>query len=243
MWSRVGVCRKIHGRFDKTARSLYLAFMSRPPASPLYPSRSGAGALLGQQLAARGHTGAILLGITPEGVEIAAHAARALGVPFDVIVASFIRLGSNLAPVGAMAESAPAEMDPDFQPGMSLMDSLQAAIDESRARVRQDLVLYRTLRPVRELKGRHVVIVDAVVAFPWRMLAAARVAEAMGAGRVTMAAPVASQAAADRIGARLYEFVCPAVLVEADPQTRYFGDGGGDAPERLRAIMIAHQAA
>jgi hypothetical protein len=75
------------------------------------------------------------------------------------------------------------------------------------------------------------------------MLAAARVAEALGAGRVTMAAPVASLDAADRIGARLYEFVCPAVLMEADPQARYFADGGGDAPERLRAIMIAHQAA
>lgn len=217
--------------------------MPRAPGSTLYPSRSGAGALLGQQLAARGHTGAILLGITPEGVEVAAHAAQAMGAPFDVIVAAFIRLGSNLAPVGAMAESAPAEMDPDFQPGMSLMESLQSAIDESRARVRQDLVLYRTLRPVKDLRGRHVVIVDAVVAFPWRVLAAARAAEQLGATLVAIATPVASQGAADRIRAREYELVCPAVLVEAEPNGRYFGDAGGDGPERLRAIMIAHQAA
>lgn len=184
-----------------------------------------------------------MLGITPEGVEVAAHAAQAMGAPFDVIVAAFIRLGSNLAPVGAMAESAPAEMDPDFQPGMSLMESLQSAIDESRARVRQDLVLYRTLRPVKDLRGRHVVIVDAVVAFPWRVLAAARAAEQLGATLVAIATPVASQGAADRIRAREYELVCPAVLVEAEPNGRYFGDAGGDGPERLRAIMIAHQAA
>lgn len=209
----------------------------------LYPSRSGAGALLGQQLATRGHTGAILLGITPEGVEIAANAAKAMGAAFDVIVASFIKLGSNLAPVGAMAESVPSEMDPDFQPGMSLMDSLQAAIDEARARVRQDLVLYRTLRPVKDLRGRQVVIVDGVVVFPWRVLAGARVAESLGATRVLMAMPVASQAAVDRIRARQYEVVCPAVLVDVDPHGRYFGEGGGDSPERLRAIMIAHRAA
>jgi predicted phosphoribosyltransferase len=209
----------------------------------LYPSRSAAGALLGQQLFARGYGGATLLGITPEGVEVAAHAARAMGSPFDVIVASFIRLGSNLAPVGAMAESAPAEMDPEFQPGMGLLDSLQAAIDESRARVRQDLVLYRTLRPVKDLRGRRVIIVDAVVVFPWRMLAAARVAEGMGASGVVMAAPVVSQLAADRLRARLYEVVSPAVLPDADTKGRYFGESGGDAPERLRAIMIAHQAA
>src|SRR5207249_7911129 len=121
--------------------------MTQPASAkrpPLYPTRSGAGALLGQQLAGRGYLGCILLGITPEGVEIAAHAAKAMGAQFDVIVASFIKLGANLAPIGAMAESAPAEMDPDFQPGMNLLEKLQAAIDESRARVRQDLVLYRT---------------------------------------------------------------------------------------------------
>ena len=217
--------------------------MPRAPAGPLYPTRSGAGALLGQQLVARGHSGDLLLGITPEGVEIAANAAQAMGAPFDVMVAAFIRLGSNLAPVGAMAESAPAEMDPEFQPGMSLMDSLQAAIDESRARVRQDLVLYRTLRPLKDLRGRGVVIVDAAVLFPWRVLAAARAAETMGAARVAVAAAVASQAAVERVRARQYDVVCPAVVAEADPNMRWFGDAGGDAPERLRAIMIAHRAA
>src|SRR5256886_15841199 len=75
-----------------------------------------------------------LLGITPEGVEIAANAAKAMGAQFDVLVAAFIKLGSNLAPIGAIAESAPSEMDPDFQPGGALMDKLASAIDESRAR-------------------------------------------------------------------------------------------------------------
>ena len=134
-----------------------------PRRSSLYPTRSGAGALLGQQLAGQGYQSCILLGITPEGVEIAAHAAKAMGAQLDVIVASFIKLGSNLAPIGAMAESAPAEMDPDFLPGMNLLEKLQAAIDESRARVKQDLVLYRTQRPVKNLQGRTVVIVDDVL--------------------------------------------------------------------------------
>src|SRR2546430_17387488 len=107
-----------------------------PKRPPLYPTRSGAGALLGQQLAARGYIGCILLGITPEGVEIAANAAKAMGAQFDVLVAAFIKLGSNLAPIGAIAESAPSEMDPDFQPSGALMDKLASAIDESRARVR-----------------------------------------------------------------------------------------------------------
>jgi putative phosphoribosyl transferase len=213
------------------------------PRRSLYPTRSGAGALLGQQLAARGYEHCTLLGITPEGVEIAAHAAKAMGAQFDVLVAAFIKLGSNLAPIGAMAEAAPAEMDPEFQPGMNLIEKLQSAIDESRARVRQDLILYRTQRPIKDLRGRHAVIVDGQVLFPWKVLAAAKAVEQLGAQHVTVATPVASQVAAERIRARQIDFICPAVMMDTDDSVVAYGDAGGDGPERLKAIMIAHQAA
>src|SRR3989441_12535857 len=83
----------------------------RPPRSTLFPYTTLFRSLLGQQLAGRGYLGCLLLGITPEGVEIAANAAKAMGAQFDVLVAAFIKLGSNLAPIGAIAESAPSEMD------------------------------------------------------------------------------------------------------------------------------------
>ena len=214
-----------------------------PSRPSLYATRSSAGALLGQQLAARGYQSCILLGITPEGVEIAAHASKAMGAQFDVIVASFIKLGANLAPVGAMAESAPAEMDPDFQPGMNLLEKLQAAIDDSRARVKQDLVLYRTQRPVKSLQGRTAIIVEGQIVYPWKVLAAAKAAAGLGAREVVIAAPVATQAATDRIRARLYALVCPSVTMEPEGHPSPYGDAGSDAPERLKSIMIAHQAA
>ena len=209
----------------------------------LYPTRSSAGALLGQQIASRGYQSSVLLGITPEGVEIAAHASRALGAQFDVIVASFIKLGANLAPIGAMAETAPAEMDPDFQPGMNLLEKLQAAIDESRARVKQDLVLYRTQRPVKKLEGRTAIIVDGQIVWPWKVLAAAKAVEGLGARTVVIATPVAAQPAADRIRARQYPLVCPSVVMEQEGHPSPYGDAGKEDPERLRSIVIAHQAA
>ncbi len=213
------------------------------PRPSLYPTRSSAGTLLGQQLVARGYQSCLLLGITPEGVEIAAHAAQAMGAQFDVIVAAFIRLGANLAPIGAMAESAPAEMDPDFQPGMNLLEKLQAAIDESRSRVKQDLVLYRTQRPVKKLDGRAAVIIDGQIIWPWKALAAAKAAEGLGAREVIIATPVAAQPAVERIRARQYALVCPTVVMEAEGHPSPYGDAGADAPEKLKSIMIAHQAA
>jgi putative phosphoribosyl transferase len=220
-----------------------MAATSPPKRDTLYPTRVAAGAVLGQQLAARGYIGCVLLGITPEGVEIAAHAARAMGAQFDVLVAAFIKLGSNLAPIGAIAESAPSEMDPDFQPSGALLDKLATAIDESRARVSQDLILYRTERPVKRLAGRIAVIVDGQVVYPWKVLAAAKVAEQLGAKQTVIATPVATQAAADRIDARRYEFVCPSVVMDPTGHPAPYGDVAGDTPERLRSIMIAHQAA
>jgi putative phosphoribosyl transferase len=221
--------------------------MTSPSAAPrrdsLYPTRAAAGAMLGQQISARGHIGCMLLGITPEGVEIAANAAKAMGGQFDVLVAAFIRLASNVPPVGAIAEQVPSEMDPDFQPGMSIIDKLSEAIDESRARVSQDLVLYRTQRPVKTLKGKVAVIVDGQVIWPWRVLAAAKAAEQLGAQRIVIATPVATQAAAERIYARRMELVCPTIVMDKSGHPSPYGDASGETPERLRAIMIAHQAA
>ena len=215
-----------------------------PPKRPsLYPTKSGAGAILGEQLAARGFRTCLLLGVTPEGVEIAANAAKAMGAQFDVIVSSFIKLGSNLAPIGAMAESAPAEMDPDFQPGMGLLEKLQGAIEESRARVRQDLVLYRTQRPVKPVRGIPAVIIDGQVIYPWKVLAAAKAVEQLGSTKVAIATPVATEIAAGRIRARQYDFICPSIVADETGHPSPYGDSTGDSPERLRSIMIAHQAA
>ena len=217
--------------------------MPTPPRNSLYPTRSAAGAALGQLLVAQGYVSCLLLGVTPEGVEIAANASRAMGASFDVIVASYIRLGSNLAPIGAMAESSPAEMDPDFLPAMNLVEKLQSAIEESRARVRQDLVLYRTLRPIKRFEGRQIIIVDGQVIYPWKVLAAARAVTELGARRLAIATPVASQPAADRIRARGFEFVCLTVLPDGPGHPSPYGDAMSDSPERLKSIMIAHQAA
>jgi len=40
----------------------------------------------------------LLLGITPEGVEIAANASKAMGAQFDVLVATFIKPGVEPGP-------------------------------------------------------------------------------------------------------------------------------------------------
>ena len=218
--------------------------MPAAPRTSLYPTRSAAGATLGQLLASQGYVSSLLLGVTPEGVEIDVNAAKAMGASFDVLVAASISLGANLAPIGAMAEHAEgAVMDPDFQPGMNLVEKLESAIEESRARVRRDLVLYRTHRPIKQFDNRQLIIVDGQVLFPWKVLAAARAVTDLGGKRIAIASPVASVTAVERVRARGFEFVCPNVLPDDGQVPTLYGDAMGDSPERLKSIMIAHQAA
>jgi hypothetical protein len=60
---------------------------------------------------------------------------------------------------------------------------------------------------------------------------------------VIIATPVATEVAAERIRARRYDFVCPTLIMDAEGHPVPYGDSVGDSPERLKSIMIAHQAA
>lgn len=213
-----------------------------PPAEALYPSRAAAGALLGRQLYQRCQPPLVLLGITPTGVEVAAHAARALSCPFDVIVGAHLRV-EGVGMVGAIAEDADAITDPDFHPGFELMETLEAAVEHARRAIKTERLLFRGQRPLRPLEDMNVVVVDGQLTSPWKALAAAAAAARAGARKVWIAAAACTQAVQERIRARTYELVCPSVLLDPAGHPRPFGDPQDPSAERLRSIVVARQAA
>ncbi len=213
-----------------------------PPAEALYPSRAAAGALLGRQLYQRCQPPVVLLGITPTGVEVAAHAARALSCPFDVIVGAHLRV-EGVGMVGAIAEDADAITDPDFHPGFELMETLEAAVEHARRAIKTERLLFRGQRPLRSLDDMNVVVVDGQLTSPWKALAAAAAAARAGARKVWIAAAACTQAVQERIRARTYELVCPSVLLDPAGHPRPFGDPQDPSAERLRSIVVARQAA
>src|SRR5688500_5811701 len=103
--------------------------MPASPASqePLYPTRMGAGSLLGRQLYQRYQPPVVVLGVAPGGVEVAAAAAKAMSCSFDVIVGAHIRLDDKV--IGAVCEDGEAVLDPDFAPTFAIMEALDEAID------------------------------------------------------------------------------------------------------------------
>jgi predicted phosphoribosyltransferase len=214
---------------------------SPAPAEALYPTRVGAGALLGRQLYQRFQAPVVVLGVAPSGVEVAAAAAKAMSCAFDVIVGAHVRF--NKLVIGAVAEDGDAVMDPDFAPTFNEIEALNEALDSARRAIKAERLLFRGQRQLRSLEGASVVIVDGQLTSPWKVLAAAEVAQKMGADRIGIAAPVSTQPVQERIRARKFEFISPSILLDSGGHVRPFGDPEDPSAERLRSIVVARQAA
>lgn len=209
---------------------------------PLYPTRSGAGSQLGGSLYKRLTPPAVVVGVTPSGVEIAAHASKAIGAQFDVIVTAHVRL-ENLGIIGAVAEDHDAVLDPDFAPRVGLMDALNEAIDTARRAVKTERLLFRGQRPLRPVTDMEVIVVDGHATSPWKLLAAAEAIRALEPRRVLVGAAASTQAVHERVRARRFEFVCPSVVLDPAGHPKPFGDPQDPSAERLRSIVIAREAA
>jgi len=198
--------------------------------------------MLGRMLCARCEPPLILLGVTPAGVEIAASAARGTSSTFDVIVGAHVRLDAH-GIVGAIAEDADAVIDRQFQPKFELMDPLNEAIDKARRAIKSERLLFRGQRRLRELVGHNVAVIDGHAITPWKLLAAAHTARALGAQRVFVAAAVTTQPVKERVLAYKFEFVCPTVVLDPNGHPHPFGDPQDASAERLRSIVVARQTA
>ena len=208
----------------------------------LYPTRSGAGATLGRQLYQRVRQPIVVWGIIPSGVEIAAAAAEAMRCRFDVVVTSTLRV-EGIGVVGAIAEDANAVFDPAFKPSFESVEAVDEALHRSRRVIKQERLLFRGQRALHDVAGACVVIADAQVTSPWRVLAAAHCAEEMHPAQVVVAAAVCTQPITERLRARRLEVICPSVIMDPNGHPNPFGDPQDASSERLKSIVLARQAA
>ncbi len=214
-----------------------------PDIPALYPSRSGAGALLGRRVYRRVPSPILVVGMTPGGVEVAASAAKALQCHFDVIIAVNVRLEGGLGIVGAVAEDADAVLDPAFHPRFGVLEALDNAIDRARRAIKSERLLFRGHRPMRSVEGMHVVVVEGLMTSPWKAIAAVEALRVHRPEGVAVAAAVSTQSVQELLLARRIEFICPTVLLDPAGHPRPFGDPQDPSAERLRSIIIARDAA
>ena len=134
----------------------------------------------------------MVLGLARGGIPVAVEVARALGSDLDLVVAR--KLGAPGSPeyaVGAIAEGGAVYVRREAVAETGLSEGEVAALAEREANeLARRVRVYRGGRPMPNLAGRTVILVDDGVATGATARAAARSAQLRGASRVVLAAPV-----------------------------------------------------
>jgi predicted phosphoribosyltransferase len=206
----------------------------------MYADRADAGRALANALAhLRAAPDAIVLGLPRGGVPVAYEVARALGLPLDVLVVR--KLGLPQQPelaMGAIASGGAVVVNDEV---VRYLGSRREAFEAVRAREQVELERrerdYRGARPPLELAGRTAILVDDGLATGATMEAAVRALRSLGARRVVVAVPVASQEAVERIEALADEVVCLATPPFFSAVGQWYADFGQTEDAEVRDLL------
>lgn len=180
-----------------------------------FRDRCDAGRRLGQALAARAPSDAVVVGLPRGGVPVAAEVARALGAPLDVVVVRKLGVpGQPELAMGAIGDDGVRVLNEDVLRLREVSPEALATVEaRERAELERRVRRYRAGRTRLDLQGRTVVVVDDGVATGATARAAVAIVRALGADRVVLALPVAPPETAAALRSVADEVV---VLVEPE---------------------------
>lgn len=178
-----------------------------------FTDRVDAGRRLAELVGALALDDPVVLGLPRGGVVVAAEIARRLTAPLDVLVVRKVGHPEQLElGLGAVAEDGAVTLDDGRLRLAGLTrEDLAPAVAAELAECRRRAAAYRRGAAPPELTGRTTVLVDDGVATGVTALAGIGLLRRSGAGRVVIAAPVASTEAEQRLRSAADEVVVPVV--------------------------------
>jgi len=192
-----------------------------------FRDREEAGRRLAERLRDTRDESPVVLALPRGGVPVGYEVARALGAPLEVLVAR--KLGVPWRPelgMGAIAEGGALYVNVEVLAYADLTnaDALAVARQESRELARR-VRLYRGERPLPDVRGQTVLLVDDGLATGGTARAAARAVRVLGPRRLVLAVPVAAAETAQAL--RREEEVDEVVAAQV--------------PERLGAVGVWYE--
>jgi predicted phosphoribosyltransferase/dienelactone hydrolase len=185
------------------------------PGLPLKPGlpfrdRREAGRALAARLGELSFESPVVVALPRGGVPVGYEVARALGAPLDVGLVR--KLGAPTQPelgIGAIGEDGTVILDAGAVRALGVTQSeLRDVVDREREELERRRRRYRRARPIVDVTGRDVILVDDGIATGVTAVAAARVLRARGAARVIAAVPVSPSGAGAALGSSFDGFVC-----------------------------------
>ncbi|MFL5345081.1 MAG: phosphoribosyltransferase [Hyalangium sp.] len=175
-----------------------------------FRDREEAGRLLAERL--REHVGEtpVVLALPRGGVAVGYEVARALDVPLDVMMVR--KLGVPWHPelgMGALAEGGALYLNREVLGSVDLTaEEIANVIAEETRELERRVQRYRGGRPLQDLRGRTVILVDDGLATGGTARAAVGALRGLGARSVILAVPVAASQTAEALRQEVDKLVC-----------------------------------
>ncbi len=176
----------------------------------IFTDRSDAGRRLAEALLPYAPLDPVILGLPRGGVPVAFEVAEALNAPLDVLIVR--KLGVPFQPevaMGAIGEGGVRALNDDVVRMTRTGPAELAEVERSeRVELERRGERFRDGRRPIPLAGRAVIVVDDGIATGATARAACKVARALGASRVVLAAPVGPPDVAELMRPDADEVVC-----------------------------------
>ena len=181
----------------------------------------------------------LVLALPRGGVPVGFEVARALGAPLDVMLVRKLGVpGHEELAMGAIASGGVRIVSDDVMSAFGIPDRVLATVAAAEEReLQRREQAYRDARPVPDVRGRTVILVDDGLATGSTMRAAVATLRAMGAARVVAAVPVAPPETCAALREVVDEMVCvqtpdPFLAVGA-----WYEDFSETSDETVRALL------
>jgi putative phosphoribosyl transferase len=194
-------------RSQAGGRSDYLA---DPDSSRIFKNREDAGRQLARRLQHTRDMRPIILALPRGGVPVAYEIARDLGAPLDVFLVRKIGApGQRELGIGAVAQGGVRILNESAIAMLDVPESEIARITaEETEELQRRLQRFRGDRPLPDLRGRTVILVDDGLATGVSAAAAIRALQRLHPARLILAVPVCAPETAEALRPEVSEVVC-----------------------------------
>ena len=210
----------------------------------VFRDRRHAGRVLANVLAGYANrSDVIVLALPRGGVPVAYEVARALHAPLDVFIVRKLGVpGHEEYAMGAIASGGVRVLNDEVLQRLGIPDAAVDAVTRyEQGELERRERLYRAGRPLPDLRGRTVILVDDGLATGSTMLAAVRAVRAQQPVRIVVAVPTASAETCAQLRSEADEAVCATTPEPFRAGGTWYDDFSQTSDEEVRELLARAQ--
>jgi putative phosphoribosyl transferase len=212
---------------------------------PLFRDRADAGRVLAADLAGyAGRSDVLVLALPRGGVPVAYEVARALGAPLDVFLVRKLGLpGHEEFAMGAIASGGIRLINEQVVRAYGVTDGeIEAIASAEQRELDRRERSYRDGRPLPDLAGRTVILIDDGLATGATMQAAVLALREESPARIVVAVPVAAAETCDELRLLVNEIVCAETPTPFYAVGLWYEDFAQTTDEEVHELLSAAKA-